>query len=323
MRTPLVIAFWAVASTCLAQAGYAPVPYGAPPTAGPTSAPPAVYGEHPYTAAQPSLPMVTSAPSWATQARSTMAATPYAWALTNPYDGLFLPIDWSALMSRNLARTLVFTGEAPTSASGVVAPEGMIASVPVRHAITGVLSRAVATRGWGPRNELPAGSPVFAVTMAPRKGGDEQTLWCAPLQEATKRGPQWVSVCLMPAGADRARASRRTYDALLPYQITQANWQGADTFEVRPASVDVVGTPVRLAYRFGGWTKSEAKVTALATWEGDSSFVATTRVPVGPDGAARLYALGAEYVLRRTPADAKAATVEVVGQAAVPPAWPF
>lgn len=196
-------------------------------------------------------------------------------------------------------RFLRLTGPA-TVVDGVVGEDGVLASVPVVHAVTGHM-RVAPERVGGVFSGLPAmhAGPVYAVQL------EGKMIWCAPRRSVNKKGePYWSSDCFVPhlisSSLYQHGVATGLYVTRLPVQMGGGVVRAP---QIREQPVDF-GTPLRLAYVLGKLSKRHASIRLEVQAEGAPAVVWNTGAFWGADGSAVLKVLDGEVRLIREGADA-------------------
>ena len=204
------------------------------------------------------------------------------------------------------------TGDSAVIATGPVAVDQPVLTVPARHANTGVLKQAVQPRGmFRAAKPLPAGTPVFGLPMRSLRRGAE-LIWCAPGVGAKGARPG-ETVCFpsdpnpMPGSwLTKGRPPFRWVGAtgwrLLPTSLRfdashSGNWASEVVVEERPVRIG----DLRVVYALSKIEPAAVTLAARIEGEGGSSPIGPRRLPIGEDGSARLKVYGGELRLIPSP----------------------
>lgn len=185
-----------------------------------------------------------------------------------------------------------------TVAGGVVGKDGVLASVPIAHAVTGHMPVAPERvggvfSGLGP---MQAG-PVYAVQL------EGKMIWCAPRRSVSKKGqPYWSSDCFVPHPFLSSFYQHGVATGLYVTRL-QVGDGAVRSPQVREQPVDF-GIPMRMAYVLGKLSKRHADVRLEVQAEGVPAVVWNTGAFWGADGSAALKVLDGEVRLIREGADA-------------------
>lgn len=244
------------------------------------------------------------------------------WLKRVALEGYLVPVNHAALRLADSGATLRIAG-APVAGPGGEARFAEIVSIPIRHAVTGVLRQEVRSGGILVKTRaIPAGSRVYAIAGARLDGEQAQRIWCAPIAVQEKGREEWDVTCFPTDPDGGLRYVHLQFDGLLAGFMPLNDRPGATAVDVEEREVEPFSA-MRLTYFFSGWKADAADIAVRAIWDNGSEPLGGFSIPRASDGSARLSALNGEFLLRPGATDPKAAVVEVVRAPSPTTAWPF
>lgn len=175
-------------------------------------------------------------------------------------------------------------------ASGPVAKDAMLFSIPVRHMRAGVLTNEVrGNRGPGRPTVVAAGTPVYAVALNSSRG--PQRVWCTPKTPAEVEDDKRGATCLVGAGGNEVRIA----DGLGKLLATGVDFRGFGAPVAAPMIDERLvdfGVPMMLGLQFEGWRGSRLEANLVFKAGDETARIRELSFERAADGSVLLDVVG-------------------------------
>ena len=190
--------------------------------------------------------------------------------------------------------------------TGDVGAGQVFLSLPVRHALTGVLRNTVRVHGFLETYELPVQQPLFGLPTHGQQ--DDQVVWCAPRRVAATGAPnepKWKTTCL--AETSGVVSAMEIPTVMMATTLPWSKAREASPIDVLPGPVELPA--MTLTYVFMGFTDPAlptrfARVELRLDWGEGPKAVRSLSAPIGPDGVARFKLLEGAFEFQPRPSAA-------------------